>query len=62
MRRHFGTIIDIAFGVWGIALLVLALTRWGRYEGTTKALFISLAFAGSVSAAMAIRDISGRRR
>jgi hypothetical protein len=34
--------------------LALALTRWNHYEGTTMALFISLAFAGSVSAAAAI--------
>jgi hypothetical protein len=62
VRRHARTIFDIAFGIWGVTLVVLALTRWDHYEGTTKALFISLAFAGSVSAAMAIRDIAGRHR
>jgi hypothetical protein len=48
VRRHARTIFDIAFGIWGVT--------------TTKALFISLAFAGSVSAVMAIRDVAGRRR
>jgi hypothetical protein len=62
VRRHLGPLIQIAFGVWGITLLVLALTRWDHYEGTTKALFISLAFAGSFSAARTIRDIAGRHR
>jgi hypothetical protein len=62
VRRHLRSVFDIAFGVCGITLLVLALTRWDRYEGTTKALFISLAFAGSVSGAVAIHDIARRRR
>jgi hypothetical protein len=54
--------VEIAFAIWSIALLAFALTRWDEYAGTTKALFVSLAFGGSLSGAVAIRDIAGRHR